>query len=94
MGTGTALEGEVKTYKARPIGGEAVPDLLVEATEPIPELPYSSLVNGEWRRMHEQEAKRIVDAMYASLPGGILHHVFAELARRRACELAVRIFER
>jgi len=78
----------VKTFKARP-AGETVPDLLIEATEEIPRMETADVMAGKQRERFQAEAIKIVDAMYASLPGGVLHHVFAEMARRRACELVV-----
>lgn len=79
----------MKTYKARPIGGETIPDLLIEATEDVSTYSTDDVLNGTWREMLTAQSKQIVDAMYASLPGGILHGIFAEMAYRRACELAV-----
>ena len=74
----------VRVYKAN--GPRELPDLHIEATEKIPATSVAADESLETfcRKMFGDEAKKIVDAMYASLPGGTLDAVFGELCQRNA----------
>lgn len=76
-------------YKAQPVAGQAIPDLRIEATE---ELPKTRFVEGEtpqeyeprWRAVFVAQAKLVVDALEASLPGGTMDQILVLMLQRRA----------
>lgn len=73
-------------------GGDRVPDLEILAVRSCPELP-AGLPVGEFQRIsgerYAHEAGRLADALLASLPGGTLDRLVADLLYRRASHLAV-----
>jgi hypothetical protein len=79
----------VKTFKAKATGGREVPDLLIEATAPVPECSDEAFRNGEWDEYLNGAAKEITDALFASLPSGVIDRIYAEFVRRKVSQLAV-----
>lgn len=77
----------VRTFKAQPVGNAEVPNLEITATESIDSRP--AVECGTWPEQLDREAIAIVDAMVASLPGGIVSRVHAILTQRYANQLAV-----
>lgn len=80
-----ALIDGLKIYKASPVGGRTVPDLVLLVEDEIPSL--SSLEDQD--RLYEEQATLLADALGASLPGGTIDRLFAVLALRRASSLRV-----
>lgn len=68
-------------------GGASIPE---EVTIVIVDRPSrDDAVKGRVSIDFGQEAHDIADALFGSLPGGTLDHLFAEFARRKASELWV-----
>lgn len=78
----------IRIYRAQ---GDIEP-VTIEIHEPLPELADDGgidawlAVSGE---RFDQQAKAIVDALFASLPGGTLDRVLVEMLRRTASHLVV-----
>lgn len=86
-------------YKARPIGDLHQPDLHLSATEPIPYGPKIDAVESHqlweaaYRDRFSAQAKIVVDALCASLPGGTLNAILCQMLERHRSLLIVRMFE-
>ena len=76
----------IAVYKAQPIRNETVADLNLTATKPFPE----NLDPDEARTAHLTDARFIVSALLASLPGGTIDAVLRLLLEHRASLLRVR----
>lgn len=81
----------VTVFKGHWHADHPLPDMRIEATEPIPDLPGDSGKIGEireWEKSHRdrysQQGKAIVTAMLASLPGGTIDAVLLHLLEHRA----------
>ena len=81
----------VTTFKAQGIGNRVVPDLHIEARVPIPSATQLQVESGSAVARMQDQAVKIVDAMQECLPGGVVDHIFAELARRKASQFVVPI---
>jgi hypothetical protein len=76
----------IYVYKAQPIWDEPVQDLNLVATKPFPDLDGLT----EARDAHDTDARFIVSALLASLPGGTVDAVLRLLLEHRASLLRVR----
>ena len=76
-------------YKAQPIGDQIIDDLDLRATEAVPNIPGNEFAK-QYRDFYAVEGKIIVDALYASLPGGTLDALLVELLDRRRSLLRVK----
>jgi hypothetical protein len=72
-------------FKAQPMG-DAVPHLCLAATQDFPD-PVGLI---EARQLHVADATTVVDALFASLPGGTLDQILRLMLERRASYLVVR----
>lgn len=72
------------TYKA---AGEAVPDLNIYASLPMPESTSEEFHNGQYENSIRGEGAKIAAALIASLPGGVLDALIGELFIRRGRSL-------
>lgn len=79
------VEFRVSLLRARSVGSNHPPALTIEVHEQIGEV--GSL--DEARRLHSKQATTLADALLASLPGGTVDALLAELMRRRASLLSV-----
>ena len=70
----------METFKAQPIGTQHVPDLSIIAKLEIPGCNDLGLAADFYRT----EGQKICDALYASLPGGILDGIMCAMMIRRA----------
>lgn len=92
MSKGLSAKGRVllqgpRVYKAQAIGSQkTIPDLLLSATKPVPET--RNLEEGQALLLND--AKLIVEALKASLPGGTLDRVTALLLLDKSSSLVVR----
>lgn len=78
-------ERRVSLLRAENIGSNHPPVLTIEVREQIGEV---STLN-EARQLHARQAATLADAMLASLPGGTIDALLAELMRRRASLFSV-----
>ncbi|QOX80884.1 hypothetical protein FY034_17840 (plasmid) [Trichlorobacter lovleyi] len=77
-------------FIAQSSAGRGVAPLRLVATEPFPEIAVSGEAGlAAARGLHADQGKTIVDALYASLPGGTLDAVLCEMLQRRASLLRV-----
>lgn len=81
----------VQVHKAQVCGGREVDDLVLyvgpETVEAQAEdLPFDDVMKRS-RAVAQGEAKKIVDALQGSLPGGVLDMVLVELLARKASVL-------
>jgi hypothetical protein len=76
----------VWVWKAQPHGAEEVEDLRIEADMPMPD----NLDRADGRRLHRLDARAIVNALLASLPGGTVDEVLRMLLEHRASLLRVK----
>ena len=72
----------VEVYKAQDICGRKIPDLRLVAMQPFPDSPGTEALFGS-------DAKQIVDALLASLPGGTIDRVLVLMLQHRASSLVV-----
>ena len=79
------LERRVSLLRAGSVGSNQPPVLTIEVREQIGEV---STLN-EARQLHAEQATTLADAMLASLPGGTMDALLAELMRRRASLFSV-----
>ena len=66
-----------------------MPDLRISATDTMPDMTGSVSALAQARRVHEEDAQRIVDALLASLPGGTFDQVVRFMLERKASHLVV-----
>lgn len=83
---------QITVWKCVAIGKEVVPNLSIVATETIPE--HIGNIEGKfemnkWKEALDVEAKKILDAMTATLPGGVLSRIHALLTQRYANSLSI-----
>lgn len=76
----------ISVYKAQPVRDENVHDLNLVATKPFPDLDGID----QARDAHDTDARFIVSALLASLPGGTVDAVLRLLLEHRASLLRVR----
>ncbi len=79
----------IKTFKANPIGSEAIEPLKIEFTKDIPEFSFSSDYEEKYKEIYNSDAKKIVDALGFSLPGGLIDAILVELLKQKTCILSV-----
>lgn len=79
------VECRVSLLRAGSVGNSQPPVLTIEVREQIGEV--GSL--DEARQLHSKQATTLADAMLASLPGGTVDALLAELMRRRASLFSV-----
>lgn len=65
-----------------------VPDLMLIASEPFPDLD-EDISLFEYQRIMQRDAVTILRALKASLPGGTFDRLFAEMAKEKASTLVV-----
>ncbi|MBL8473815.1 MAG: hypothetical protein JNM98_18640 [Rhodocyclaceae bacterium] len=92
MSTAPIAQGSVECrrvslLRASSVGSENPPALTIEVHEQIGEVGSLSL--NEARQLHSRQAAALADALLASLPGGTVDALLAELMRRRASLLSV-----
>lgn len=79
---------KLEIHKASDINGSEVPSLTIVAKEPIGIVLTDEGLKDS-RELHRRQAKLVSDALFASLPGGTMDEMIAELMRRRASILSV-----
>lgn len=77
----------IRTYLAQPISGEPVAALVIEALEPLPNDTKRLLWASE---RHEEEGRRIADALLEHMPGGTVDQVLRFLLEHAASRLVVK----
>ena len=78
-------ECKVSLLRAGSVGSNQPPILTIEVREQIGEV----ITLDEARQLHARQAAALADAMLASLPGGTVDALLAELMRRRASLFSV-----
>jgi hypothetical protein len=82
-------------YKAVPVGDRTAADLRLEATEEMPAMPHHrefpdmQVWEEACRERYDAQARIVVDALVASLPGGTIDAILCELMERRRSILRV-----
>lgn len=76
---------KVYVLRAGSIGGSNPPEVVIEIIEQIGEV--GSL--REARQLHKKQGEVLAEALLASLPGGTVDALLAELMRRRASLFSV-----
>lgn len=79
------VECKVSLLRAGSVGSNQPPILTIEVREQIGEV----ITLDEARQLHARQAAALADAMLASLPGGTVDALLAELMRRRASLFSV-----
>lgn len=79
------VECRVSLLRAGSVGSNQPPVLTIEVREQIGEVGTLD----EARQLHARQAETLADAMLASLPGGTVDALLAELMRRRASLFSV-----
>lgn len=79
------VESLVRLLRAGGVGSNNPPTLTIEVHEQIGEV--GSLI--EARQLHARQAEMLANALLASLPGGTVDALLAELMRRRASLFSV-----
>lgn len=79
------MKRTIETYKASPMGKQEAPDLTLHVWQA---LPAPSTLE-ETRELFEREARRIVDGLIGSMPGGMIDALLRELLQRKASLLHV-----
>lgn len=80
----------IHTLKASPIGNKITPNAQIIISEKVPDFDIETY-EMEYPRLFNDEAKKVVDLMIANMPGGLVDHIFAELALRKASIFGVRL---
>lgn len=72
---------EMTSYRAEPIGSVTPEALRLTFEQAVPRLPSSADVDGmtQHRRFYADEGRRIVEAMLAALPGGLIDGILLAL---------------
>jgi hypothetical protein len=78
---------KVVTFCAEPMPGEKLTPLVIEAVKPI-RADVKRLLHGHER--HEEEGRKIADALLSHLPGGTVDQVLRFLHEAAASRLVVR----
>lgn len=79
-------------YKAQGSIGHPIPDLEITATEQLPAQPMTQYYKADLvaaHRLFEEQARELVDRLFASLPGGTIDAVLVEMLNRKASVLRV-----
>jgi hypothetical protein len=76
----------VWVWKAQPHGTDEAEDLRIEADTAMP----GNLSRADGRKLHRRDARAIVTALLASLPGGTVDEVLRMLLEHRASLLRVK----
>ena len=79
-------------YKAQSPTYPDTPDLLIEATQEMTSGDYKSL--NEMQYEFQNQAEQIADALCASLPGGTLDRLLAELLKRKASHFVIAAWDK
>jgi hypothetical protein len=74
-------------HKANGVG--VIPNMIIRATEPIPDLRTPAWVQ-EAQDIHDRAGRRVAEALWQHLPGGTVDQVLRALLERRASLLSVR----
>ena len=77
----------VVTFKAQPIGRDAVPSLIIKAEMTIPYLRGEPLATVGER--YEAEGRKLEEALLHHLPGGVYDRLLAAMLRRKASYFVV-----
>ena len=77
----------ITTFKAHPNGREPVPSLIIKAELSVPYDRGEKLSVVEER--FEAEGRKLEEALYRHLPGGIYDRLLASMLRRRASHFVV-----
>lgn len=75
----------ISVFKAQPTGDQVISDLNLTATKTFPDLDSSTA----GMSVHEVDAKFVVSALLASLPGGTVDAILRLLLEHRASLLRV-----
>lgn len=81
-------------FKANRVGSVDTPNLFLAATNEIPDLPRGASDDALRGNMQTfvTDAETVVNALYASLPGGTLDQVLRLMLERKASQYVVRFF--
>lgn len=79
----------VTTFKAQPIGRDAVPALIIKAELAIPYNSGEPLAYVDER--YEAEGRKLEEALLHHLPGGVYDRLLAAMLRRKASHFVVPI---
>jgi hypothetical protein len=77
----------VHLNKASPISDEPIPNLRIEATGIVTETEGENL--DVVRAFYITQARDVVEAMFSTLPGGLIDAILVEFMRRKVSVLAV-----
>jgi len=84
-------EMKVGFLRAASLGNKEPPITIIDIRHQIDLNPSSTAYMGEEERrmVHVNEAKTLADLLFASLPGGTMDELLAEMMRRKASLLSV-----
>lgn len=78
----------VEIHRARPLPEKPAEPVEIRIVEPFPrDLPDCGAVDD----CHRYNGQALAEALWVALPGGTLDHLLAELMRRRARSLTIRM---
>lgn len=85
---------KVTTYLAQPIGDRKPEPFTIEASEAFPDVQMMENMSGddfleECHRRHHEQASKIAEVLFTSLPGGTIDALLGEFLRRRASLFSV-----
>ena len=85
MNEAPTMQCRVSILRARSVGDSHPPKLTIKAHEQIHDLKSLE----EARALHRRQGIELADALLASLPGGTIDELLAELMRRKASLFSV-----
>jgi hypothetical protein len=81
----TTYANLVKLKKAQGVGGKYIPSFFIEIETEL----EAELTLEESRVIYQSEAKKLADALFASLPGGTIDALMVEMMTRKVSLLAI-----